>query len=368
MKRFIFMTTMAVGSLLFIGATEAEAQNSDRCNTTDNPLQIDITNDHEASDGLALHTCSTTLNSGMSYTFEALGICNGVPDIANGLSNCYTVFNEDVAVDLLNANTATNVPSGQGFMPPVGNYTHYFAIADSTFEMKGHFAFVDGGTAQAYDSISVSNGQLTFSSGANCRPTGNVKLSDLANFGADDLTDLVAIFDSISTLPVVCDGTATTDGTLTFEMDNVGLGSQSSYLSIDGYEWTNGSAIDEDADVNVVLLDANAAVAANADAVDSVLFVKEIPSGDDAREITDGENQFDVTFSKTNAMNIYYICKGDDTTLLGNTYTGLAALVNAGITLGQIDASNTMTNDCAIVGATLGEGAFTPDVTITTNP
>lgn len=361
MKRFIFLTALAVGSLVFIGGSEAVAQNSDQC--TNGPLTIDISNDHTSSDGLALHTCTTDINSGMSYTFEALGICNGVPDIANGLSNCYTVFNQDVAVDLLDDNTATDVPSGQGFMPPVGTYTHYFAIADSTFKLKGHFAFTE-----TYSSISVSNGEITFGSGENCRPTGNVKLSDLANFGGTDLTSLVSALGGISTLPVVCDGTSGTDGTLTFEMDNVGLGSQSSYLSIDGYVWTNGSAIDADADVNVVLLDANAGVAANADAVDSALFIKEIPVGDDAREITAGEDEFAVTFSKTDAMNIYYLCKGDTTSLLGTDYTGLAALVNAGISLGQIEASNTLADDCLIVGATLGEGAFTPDVTITTSP
>ena len=362
MKRFIFLTALAVGSLVFIGGSEAVAQNSDQC--SGGPLSIDISDDHTSDDGLALHTCTTDINSGMSYTFEALGICNGVPDIANGLSNCYTVFNQDVAVDLLDDNTATDVPSGQGFMPPVGTYTHYFAIADSTFQLKGHFAFTE-----SYSSISVSNGEITFGSGENCRPTGNVKLSDLANFGATDLTSLVSALGGISTLPVVCDGTSGTDGTLTFEMDNVGLGSQSSYLSIDGYTWTNGSAIDTDADVNVVLLDANAGVAANADAVDSVLFVKEIPLGDDAREITAGEDEFAVTFSKTDALNIYYLCKGDTTAvpLLGSP-AGLSGLVNAAAAANLISASNDLDDDCLIVGATLGEGAFTPDVTITTSP
>ena len=128
MKRFIFMTTMAVGSLLFIGATEAEAQNSGRCNPVDNssdPLQMKIYNDHGSGDGLALHTCTANINGGMEYTFRALGLCNGVPNIAGGLDNCYAVFNEDFNVDITNgnANAATGNPTS-GFMPPEGSYTH----------------------------------------------------------------------------------------------------------------------------------------------------------------------------------------------------------------------------------------------------
>ena len=300
------------------------------------PANIDISDDHQAGDPFAVHTCALDA-TGMKYTFKGLGVCNGFPDYQNGLQNCFTVFNENVEVDLLASGDLTGADVS-GFMPPDGTYTHYFALTGNEFQVRGRANFTQ-------DYLSIGSGP-SINEGDNCYPGANAsyKTSIITSVDPDDIAGSITAFSA--GLPVVCDS-STNVGTLSVEIDNVGLTSYSSTLNIAGNDWIVG--VNESRDINVILLDSNANVAANADAVQDVLFVKTI--GGNGVNIS-GNDQFDATFSKDNAMQMYYFC-GDGLATTANQLPGVSVNANS---------------ECIILGFTLGENAFTPTVSISTAP
>lgn len=322
MKKLLFFMAFGVGLLLM--PNQSEAQVGGTC--SGGPTNINI--DGDRTSPAATHTCVTDA-IGMEYTFKALGVCEGFPDYANGLDNCYTVFNQEVDVDLLTSNTPVAV---DGFMPPAGTYDHFFAVTGNTFSLRGELTF-----NQAYLSLG-SGGAI--SEGQYCRPNGSYKTSLIANVDPDDLSG--ALNSLSGGLPMICQSSSSQAGNLTVEIDNVGVRGQSSTLNISGNQWEDG--VDENSPVNVVLLDANLGVAANADAVQDVLFIKKA-----ATDLTiDAETNFDVTFDKEGAFQLYYACDPN-----------LAETVN------QLPGVSVNTNsDCIMLGATLGENAFTPGITI----
>lgn len=372
MRKFFLYNVVfaAVTGFAIFSPAQAQTQNSDQCNTSADNLDVVIADDHGTGDGLAIHTCSTTA-TGMKYTFRAMGVCNGFPLVDDGLSNCYNVLAEDLTVDMLADGDLTG-DDQTGFMPPAGDYTHYFALVDhDSVQVSGVVGFkaTAGGSDKDYASINVSGGSISFDEGNFCKPTGSFQTSTAASIDPEDPTSLVNL---TSALPISC-GTNANPGTATVEIDSVGLTSFSARLNIDEHAWENATV--PAADVNVILLNTGANVASNADEVDSVLLIKAIPDGDAVETIDANDVEFNATFSKENALNIYYFCGGDSISVdlpgLGTqSYSSLSAMVNGINSAASNLMPDTLTSgvDCLIVGAMLGEGAFTPEVTTTASP
>ena len=326
MKKLFFFMAFAVAAIALPFEAEAVGR---QC--PGGPSSININGD--ATGSAALHTCTTDA-IGMQYTFKAMGACQGFPDYLNGLQNCFTVFNEDVEVDLLTTNNATTT---QGFMPPAGTYDYFFAVTGNEFQMRCELTF-----NRDYLSYNGLNGaSFNLGEGEFCRPEGSYKTSVIST--VDPSNPITSLQSLSGGLPMICNDTASQAGTLTVEIDNVGLTSYSSTLNIDNYDWVSG--VDQDVDVNVVLLDAQAGVAANADAVQDVLFIKKAPSN----LVIDAETNFSVSFNKDDALQLYYFCDSS----LAETINGLAP--------GTVSDNG---SDCIMLGATLGEEAFTPNITI----
>lgn len=326
MKKLFFFMAFSVAAIALPFEAEAVGR---QC--PGGPNNININGD--ATGSAALHTCTTDA-IGMKYTFKAMGACQGFPDYLNGLQNCFTVFNENVDVDLLTTNNAT---SAQGFMPPAGSYDYFFALTGNEFQMRGELTF-----NRDYLSFNGLNGSaLNLGEGEFCRPEGSYSTSVISSVDtANPITSLQAFTGG---LPMICNNTASQAGTLTVEIDNVGLTSFSSTLNINNYDWVTG--VDQNVDVNVVLLDAQARVAANAGAVQDVLFIKKAPSN----LVIDTETTFSVSFNKDDALNLYYFCDSN----LAETINGLAP--------GTVNDNG---SDCIMLGTTLGEAAFTPNITV----
>lgn len=275
-----------------------------------------------------LQTCSTDA-VGMSYTFNTLGVCEGYPTLAGRFANCQAFLNEETIIDLEDGSGNSSI---SGFIPDAGAYDHFFAITGSTFKVKGQLTMASAVLASNADSSNVSTG-------VNCRPkSGSYTTDTILNYS---ITELATSFSSdgaaglASLIPFVCDSTAA-DATAEFTINNLALtGGFANTLNIDGNQWSNG--LSEDAEVNVLLLNAQDALATSAATVTQVLFIKD--NGSDLN-IPSGHDNVAVLFNVTNALQIFYICGTEITTVTEDPNI-----------------------NCALLAPMLGEAAFTPTIT-----
>lgn len=327
MKKYAFFLGLALAA--FIAPNSAKAV-GDSCGQGNSDTVVD---DLTVSTGV--QTCVTDA-VGVKYTFNAMGVCKGFPNVAGGLDNCYAVFNRPVEIDLISGNGSTGL---EAIVPPVDDYDYFFAIADKSFEIRGRMDF---GSNQYLGVDSDGDAVLA----DYCKPSGSVSTS-VINSIPETITlssaaTLLAMFDSF---PLECGTGSASDGTATITIDNVGFSDFSAELNINGYDWNTG--ILEASPINVVLLDAGGNVAGSSDAVEDVLFIKEAPS-----DVTVGETDtvVDIEFSSHEALQVYYVCDGD--------------LTQANLALAGITISADPTNGCALVGISIGEGGLAPSFDI----
>lgn len=285
-------------------------------------------------DGLTVssgvQTCVTNA-VGVKYTFNAMGVCKGFPNVAGGLDNCYAVFNRPVEVDLISGAGSEDL---EALLPPVDDYDYFFAIADKTFEVRGRMDFGD----KQYLGVDADGDPIVADY---CKPSGSVNTS-LINTIPSDVTSanaasLIGLFDS---MPLECATGAASDGTAEITIDNVGFTDFAARLNIDGYEWTTGT--NEASPINVVLLNSAGGVAANAGAVQDVLFIKQ---ADEDVNVSESDTKVDIEFSSHEALQVYYICD---------------SLLENADALGLLGISGTPDDGCALVGLTIGEGGLAP--------
>ena len=141
-------------------------------------------------------------------------------------------------------------------------------------------------------------------------------------------------------VPFVCDNSPGNNATAEFTINNLALsGGFANTLNITGNAWANG--LSENAEVNVLLLNAQSALATSAGTVTQVLFVKNngsnltIPSGDDA---------VSIGFGLSDAFQLFYMCDSQISTAA--TTFGLSG-----------------SPECVVLAPMLGEAAFTPTIT-----
>lgn len=299
---------------------------------------VDLSADHSNS---GIQTCTTDA-VGMSYTFDAFGVCDGFPNLDTGLANCFNVINDSVTVDMANGSGAPNV---SGIMPASGSYDYFFAVTQPTFKVKGEVEF-----AQAY--LASNAASTNIGAGAFCTPkTASYSTDSVLNRELGDFVSLAtsgnvsAIADLI---PFACSTSsvgAGNEGEASFTINNVNMTGQpgfSARMNIEGFDWDNGTV--EGNEVNVILLNAQNGVATSAATVDKVLFIKNrTGEGSDPAPLTiDGTHtDMDVTFTMQDGMQIFYLCDSNLNT------------IQSGV-------------DCAILAPILGEAALTP--IIATNP
>lgn len=328
MYKFIF-------SMLFVVALALPTPShavGDECDFDDPTTRavVDLSAD-EGEDGV--QTCSTDA-LGMSYTFKAIGLCKGFPNLATGLANCQTVFDRNVPVDL--TASGGGQPDIAGQIPDADSYDYIFALTDKTFKVKGQVEFTE-----EY----IGSTGSSFNRGSYCTPRNVTFRTSVTTTVDFDIPATQILSEVPALVPFTCSNTDQTgnEGEATFVIDNVGLAEFSARLNIEGYVWEPGST-DPDSDVNVILLNAGRSVAANANDVSSVLFVKnrttdEVVVGDDITEM-------DIEFSTENAFQIYYYCD--------------PALLNTALSV----VNPSLAADCAILAPSLGEGAFTPVISV----
>lgn len=293
--------------------------------------QIDLSGDHSNS---GVQTCSTDA-VGMSYTFDAFGVCDGFPSLESGLANCFNVINEPVSIDMANGSGEPNV---SGLMPDAGSYDYAFAIAEPTFKVKGEVEFAQNYLASNAASDDIGTGSF-------CSPKSTAfATDDILNLDIGDLTGLVSDLDALADLiPFACSTASLgsgNEGEASFTINNVnmtGAPGFSARMNIEGFAWTNGTNADHE--VNVILLNAQNGVASSAGDVAKVLFIKNrTGEGSDPApiDIAADDTDMDVTFTMTDGMQIFYICDS-----LLNNLPGISP-------------------DCAIIAPILGEAALTP--------
>jgi|GEM_PF-2648554 hypothetical protein len=330
MRNFLYLSAFV--AVFFLAPVSSQA--SDSCGQADATTVVDSL----TTSSTAVQTCVTDA-AGMKYTFKAMGVCKGFPDYADGLSNCFTLFDRAIDVDL----TTTGSPEENltATLPPADadGYDYYFAVADNSFTLEG---LLDFGSNQ-YMGIDASGDPITADW---CRPSGSFNTSLTSTVPASTLSVQTATaFQAIlPQLPLEC-GTGTgAAGTATVNIDSLGFTSFSSVLNISGFDWE--TSIDEDSPINVVLLNANGRQAASSGAVQDVLFVKK-PSSN--LVVTESHASVDVEFTTHEATQVFYLCNS----VLQNS-TVVAAL----------SLSATPTGGCAILGAALGEGGLSPNLTM----
>tara|TARA_B110000971_G_scaffold7440_1_gene7222 strand:+ start:1654 stop:2664 length:1011 start_codon:yes stop_codon:yes gene_type:complete len=285
-----------------------------------------------------IQTCVTDA-AGLKYTFKAMGVCKGFPDYADGLSNCFTLFDRSITVDL--TSSGADAENLTAILPPAdaAGYDYYFAVTDNSFTLEGLLEF---GSNQ-YMGIDANNDPITADW---CRPSGSFNTSLTASVPASTLSvQTASAFQAIlPSLPLECGTGSGVAGTATVNIDSLGFTSFSSVLNIDGFDWE--SSIDEASPVNVVLLNANGRRAANSGTVQDVLFVKK-PFNN--LVVTDSHTSVDVEFTTHEAAQVFYLCNSVLQNQTVVTALGLGAAP---------------TDGCAVLGAALGRGGLSPNLTM----
>lgn len=322
MKKYAFFLGLALAA--FIAPNSAKAV-GDSCGQGNADNVVD---DLTVSSGV--QTCVTDA-VGVKYTFNAMGVCKGFPNVAGGLDNCYAVFNRPVEIDLISGSGSEDL---EAILPPVDDYDYFFAIADKSFEIRGRMDF----GANQYLGVDADGDPIVADY---CKPANSMNTS-IVNSVPSDITagnasSLIGIFDE---LPLECATGAASDGTATITIDNVGFSDFAARLNINGYDWTEGT--NEASPINIVLLNGAGDVATSAAAVEDVLFIKEAPSD---VNVSDSDTNVDIEFSSHEALQVYYVCD---------------SLLQDAQALGLLGISGTPTDGCALVGLTIGEGGLAP--------